>query len=64
MENKKTVSKIIDMPERPKGRVIIHKDVPATPDDIVRGIFGISLNQLVKDIQTNADGRYDSLYTG
>lgn len=63
MENKKTVSKIIDMPERPKGRVIIHKDVTTSPDDIVRGIFGISLNQLVQDIQTNANGQYDSLYT-
>lgn len=46
-----------------KGTVIINDiDRRKTPDEVARGIFGISVKQLIKDIQINKDGRYDSLY--
>lgn len=46
-----------------KGTVIINDiERRKTPDEVVRGILGISVKQLIKDIQVNKDGRYDSLY--
>lgn len=46
-----------------KGTVIINDiEHRKTPDEVVRGILGISVKQLIKDIQVNKDGRYDSLY--
>lgn len=46
-----------------KGTFIINDtSQKKTPDEVVRGILGISVTQLIKDIQINKDGRYDSLY--
>ena len=33
-----------------------------TPDQVVRGTMGISLEQLINDIRENRDGLYDSLF--
>jgi hypothetical protein len=46
-----------------KGTVIISQNAKQlTNDDIVRCIFGKSLNEFVNDIQENKNGKYDFLY--
>lgn len=42
--------------------VICDTEKTMEPEEIVRGIFGISIQQLIKDIQLNKDGKYDALY--
>lgn len=43
--------------------IINTPDRPLSPDEIVRGIFGVSLDALVKEIVINQDGKYDCLYS-
>lgn len=56
-------SKASKSTNEPQGVFIVNppKTKP-TPDSITRGIFGISVEQLIKEIQTNKDGKYDCLY--
>ena len=50
--------------EEPIMRVEIHPlEKPKSYDDQVRGILGISLQQLIMDIKKNEGGKYDYLYT-
>ena len=46
-----------------QGKVVFEGSGPQSPEEIVRGIFGISLNELIRRIQINENGQYDSLYT-
>lgn len=51
------------MPDQTKSKVIIDKEaVPLTPDTLVRALFGMPIDRLVKDIRENRDGKYDCLY--
>jgi hypothetical protein len=46
-----------------KGTVIISQNAkPLTTDDIVKCIFGKSLNAFVNEIRENKGGKYDRLY--
>lgn len=48
---------------KPKGEIIIDKDAkPFTPEVAVRCVFGISLQEIVKEIRENRGGKYDGLY--
>ncbi len=42
--------------------VYVPIDRPVSHNDIVEGVFGISLEQLINDIRENRDGKYDSLF--
>ena len=42
--------------------VICDTEKTMRPEEVVRGIFGIGIQQLIKDIQLNKDGKYDALY--
>ena len=44
------------------GTMIIHQSPNPDPNAIVIGVFGISLNQFIRDIQLNSGGKYDELY--
>ncbi|HCM22821.1 MAG TPA: hypothetical protein DHW78_00640 [Ruminococcaceae bacterium] len=45
------------------GTFVIDKDArPWTPDVATHAVFGISLKDLIKDIQENRGGKYDNLY--
>lgn len=46
----------------PKGRVIINPDIQFGDDDIYCLLFGLNMEQLVKDICDNKGGKYDNLY--
>ena len=41
---------------------LVDKNRNITPQQIVVGVMGISLEQLINDIRENRDGRYDCLY--
>lgn len=41
---------------------IVHKAEAPDPERAVRGVFGISLDELVADIIRNKNGKYDALY--
>ena len=45
-----------------KGRVIINSEIQFTDDDICFFLFGMNMEQLVKDICDNKGGKYDNLY--
>ena len=46
-----------------QGNVVIRKDAKVlTPDIASRIFFGMPLNELVKDIQKNPDGKYNDLF--
>lgn len=46
-----------------RGTFVIDKDAkPWTPETAARAVFGMSLEELIKDIQENRGGKYDSLY--
>lgn len=50
--------------EEPVMRVVLHPlEQPKSYDDQVRGILGISLQQLIMDLKRNENGKYDELYT-
>lgn len=52
------------MPDQIKGKVVIDKNaVPLTPDTLVRALFGMPMEQLVRDIRENRGGKYDELYS-
>jgi hypothetical protein len=45
------------------GTFVIDKDAkPWTPEVAARAVFGMSLNDLIKDIRKNRNGKYDNLY--
>jgi len=45
------------------GTFVIDKNAkPFTPDVAARAVFGMSLDDLIKDIRENRGGKYDSLY--
>jgi predicted ATP-grasp superfamily ATP-dependent carboligase len=45
------------------GTFVIDKNARQwTPEVAVHAVFGMSLKNLIKDIQENRDGKYDSLY--
>lgn len=46
----------------PKGRVIINPEIQFGDDDICCLLFGMTMDQLVKDICDNKGGKYDDLY--
>lgn len=46
----------------PKGRVIINPEIRFGDDDICCLLFGMNMEQLVRDIQLNESGKYDDLY--
>lgn len=47
-----------------KGNIRISPDAePLTADRLIRALFGMPLDQLVKDIQENREGKYDGLYS-
>lgn len=47
-----------------KGNIRISPDAePLTADRLTRALFGMPLDQLVKDIQENREGKYDGLYS-
>lgn len=41
---------------------IVEKKRVLTPDQMVRGVMGISLGKLIEAIRENRDGQYDHLY--
>lgn len=46
-----------------KGDIRVSPDAePLTADRLIRALFGMPLDQLVKDIQENREGKYDGLY--
>lgn len=45
-----------------KGRVIINPEIRFGDDDICCLLFGMNMDQLVRDIQLNESGKYDDLY--
>lgn len=45
-----------------KGRVVINPEIQFTDDDICCLLFGVNMEQLVKDICDNKGGKYDDLY--
>lgn len=42
---------------------IVAEDRKLTPQQVVMGVMGISLEQLINEIRENRDGRFDCLYT-
>ncbi len=46
----------------PKGRVIINPDIQFGDDDICCLLFGMNMEQFIKDICDNKSGKYDNLY--
>lgn len=46
----------------PKGRVIINPEIQFGDDDICCLLFGMNMNQLIKDICDNKGGKHDNLY--
>lgn len=44
--------------------VFIPMEGRASHNDIVEGVFGISINQLINDIRENRDGKFDYLFSG
>lgn len=46
-----------------RGTFVIDKDAkPWTPEVAARAVFGMSLEDLIKDIRENRGGKYDDLY--
>ena len=46
-----------------KGNIRISPDAePLTADRLIRALFGMPLDQLVKDIQENREGKYNRIY--
>lgn len=45
-----------------KGKVVVNPDIKFTDDDICCLLFGMNMDQLVRDIQLNESGKYDDLY--
>lgn len=46
-----------------KGNIRISPDAePLTADRLIRALFGMPLDQLVKDIRENREGKYNRLY--
>lgn len=46
-----------------KGRVVIDRFAkPVSYDEVCREIYGLSLKELIREIQINAGGKYDRLY--
>lgn len=46
-----------------KGDIRISPDAePLTADRLIRALFGMPLDQLVKDIRENREGKYNRLY--
>lgn len=46
-----------------KGNIRISPDAePLTADRLIRALFGMPLDQLVKDIRENQEGKYNRLY--
>lgn len=46
-----------------RGTFVIDKDAkPWTPEVAAHAVFGMSLDDLIKDIRKNRGGKYDSLY--
>ena len=41
---------------------VVAKDRRMTPQQIVRGVMGISLEQLINAIRENRDGQFDCLF--
>lgn len=41
---------------------LVAEDRKLTHQQVVMGVMGISLEQLINDIRENRDGRYDFLY--
>lgn len=41
---------------------VVEKKRVLTPDQMVRGVMGISLDKLIEAIRENRDGQYDHLY--
>ena len=49
--------------EDPKGTVVIKGNASQIPhDDMCRILFGMSMSELIHDIQINANGKYDQLF--
>ena len=47
-----------------KGDIRVSPDAePLTADRLIRALFGMPLDQLVKDIRENREGKYDGLYS-
>ena len=42
--------------------VIADNAQPWTPEVAARAVFGMSLSDLIRDIQVNRNGKYDNLY--
>lgn len=46
-----------------RGTFVVDKDAkPWTPDVAARAVFGMSLDDLIRDIRENRGGKYDCLY--
>lgn len=46
-----------------RGKFVTDEDArPWTPETAARAVFGMSLNDLIKDIRENRGGKYDGLY--
>lgn len=46
-----------------KGNIRVSPDAePLTADRLIRALFGMPLDQLVKDIRENREGKYNRLY--
>lgn len=46
-----------------KGDIRVSPDAePLTADRLIRALFGMPLDQLVRDIRENREGKYDGLY--
>lgn len=45
-----------------KFNVEINSEWKVSPEMLVMGLFGVSLDQLINNIRVNKDGEYDSIY--
>lgn len=48
--------------DEPQGKIEFVQVPDKSPEDMVRGILGISLEEFIYDVRKNENGKYDFLY--
>lgn len=48
--------------DKEKFTVVVDENKVITKEQLIFGLFGISLDQLIEDIYANKDGKYDDVY--
>lgn len=48
--------------QKEKFTVVVDENKVITKEQLIFGLFGISLDQLIEDIYANKDGKYDDVY--